>query len=52
MQFRETISSIMEALKEIPLAAPVEFIGQSKKRGKGLSQKEQIEILNEFKLGF
>jgi ERCC4-related helicase len=52
VQFRDTISRVMEALKEIPLAAPVEFIGQSKKRGKGLSQKEQIEILNEFKLGF
>ena len=39
-------------MKELHLAAPVEFIGQSKKRGKGLSQKEQIEILNEFRLGF
>ncbi|OGI15712.1 hypothetical protein A3K63_04785 [Candidatus Micrarchaeota archaeon RBG_16_49_10] len=27
-----------------------EFIGQAKREGKGLSQKEQIEILNEFKL--
>jgi ERCC4-related helicase len=52
IQFRDTISRVMEALREIPLAAPIEFIGQSKKRGKGLSQKEQIEILNEFKLGF
>ena len=52
VQFRDTISRIMEILREIPLAAPVEFIGQAKKHGKGLSQKEQIEILNEFKLGF
>jgi Fanconi anemia group M protein len=27
-----------------------EFIGQTKVKGKSLSQKEQIEILNEFKL--
>ena len=52
VQFRDTISRIMQAMKHIPLSAPVEFIGQTKKHGKGLSQKEQIEILNEFKLGF
>jgi Fanconi anemia group M protein len=52
VQFRDTISRIMQALKDIPLAAPIEFIGQTKKRGKGLSQKEQIQILNEFRLGF
>ena len=52
IQFRDTITRIEQALKEVPMAAPVEFIGQSKKAGKGLSQKEQIEILNEFKMGF
>ena len=51
-QFRDTISKIAESLAEIKDAAPVEFIGQAKKKGKGLSQKEQIQILNEFQMGF
>jgi len=51
-QFRDTISKIHEVLGEIKGAAPIEFIGQAKKKGKGLSQKEQIQILNEFKMGF
>ena len=51
-QFRDTISKISEKLSEIKDAAPVEFIGQAKKKGKGLSQKEQIQILNEFQMGF
>ena len=51
-QYRDTISKINEELKSIKNAAPIEFIGQAKKRGKGLSQKEQIQILNEFKMGF
>ena len=51
-QFRDTIAKIMEELKEINHAAPIEFIGQAKKKGKGLSQKEQMQILNEFMMGF
>lgn len=51
-QYRDTISKIHDELKNLHNAAPVEFIGQAKKRGKGLSQKEQVQILNEFKLGF
>lgn len=51
-QFRDTIEKLYHELKTIKSAAPVEFIGQAKKRGKGLSQKEQVQIINEFKLGF
>jgi len=51
-QYRDTITKICEVLKEIRTASPVEFIGQAKKKGKGLSQKEQMQILNEFKMGF
>lgn len=51
-QFRDTISMISDMLQKIKGAAPIEFIGQAKKKGKGLSQKEQIQILNEFKMGF
>ncbi len=51
-QFRDTISEIYRQLQNIYHAAPVEFIGQAKKKGKGLSQKEQTQILNEFRMGF
>lgn len=51
-QFRDTVAKIFEELKSVQYAAPVEFIGQEKKAGKGLSQREQVQILNEFKLGF
>ncbi len=51
-QFRDTISRIIDSLQGIKNAAPVEFIGQQKKKGKGLSQKEQVQILNEFRMGF
>ncbi|MFC2143005.1 DEAD/DEAH box helicase [Candidatus Aenigmatarchaeota archaeon] len=51
-QFRDTITQIMHSLRDVKNAAPVEFIGQAKKRGKGLTQKEQIAILNDFKAGF
>jgi len=51
-QYRDTVEKIFEELKSVEGAAPVEFIGQAKKKGKGLSQKEQVQILNEFKMGF
>jgi len=51
-QYRTTIEKIYNTMRTIHNAAPVEFIGQQKKRGKGLSQKEQTQILNEFKMGF
>jgi len=51
-QFRDTIRMIMDNLKDVPHAAPVEFIGQQKKKGRGLTQKEQVQILNEFRMGF
>ncbi len=50
-QFRDTITKIREVLSGIPGCRPVEFIGQAKKSGKGLSQAEQIGILNDFRLG-
>jgi ERCC4-related helicase len=51
-QFRDTIAEIARQLSNMQNIAPVEFIGQAKKKGKGLSQKEQSQILNEFKMGF
>ncbi|MFH0832345.1 MAG: DEAD/DEAH box helicase [Candidatus Aenigmatarchaeota archaeon] len=52
VQYRDTITKILEILKGIKFASPIEFIGQTKKAGKGLSQKEQVQILNEFRMGF
>lgn len=51
-QFRDSIDKICRELKGIKGAVPVQFIGQAKKSGAGLSQKEQIQILNEFSMGF
>ncbi len=51
-QIRDTITSICDMLRMVPGCGPVEFIGQAKKSGKGLSQKEQVQILNEFRMGF
>ncbi|MBI4014327.1 MAG: DEAD/DEAH box helicase family protein [Candidatus Aenigmarchaeota archaeon] len=51
-QFRDSIEKICRELKSVKGAAPVQFIGQAKKSGAGLSQKEQIQILNEFSMGF
>ena len=51
-QYRDTIKRIEEALRGIQFAAPIAFIGQAKRAGTGLSQKEQAQILNEFRLGF
>jgi Fanconi anemia group M protein len=51
-QYRDTIARIYDELRKVKSAAPIEFIGQAKKKGKGLNQKEQVQILNEFKMGF
>ncbi|MBI4018047.1 MAG: DEAD/DEAH box helicase [Candidatus Aenigmarchaeota archaeon] len=51
-QLRDTIEKIKESLSAVKNAAPVEFIGQAKKKGKGMSQKEQLHTLNEFAMGF
>ena len=51
-QYRSTIRKILDTMKTVKRAAPIEFIGQAKKHGSGLSQKEQVQILNEFKMGF
>ncbi len=51
-QYRDTISRICEQLKTLPKVSPVEFVGQAKKSGRGLSQKEQVQILGEFSMGF
>ena len=46
--YRSSVEKIVNLLEAKNIEAR-EFIGQAIKRGKGLSQKEQIEILNEFR---
>ncbi len=48
-QFRETASIISESLNKIPGIKSKVFIGQAKKQDSGLSQKEQKQIIEDFK---
>ena len=50
-QYRDSASKILEEVKNIPGAYPAMFVGQAKKNGSGLSQKKQIEILDQFRDG-
>jgi Fanconi anemia group M protein len=47
--YRDSVEKIAKLLEKEGIEIR-EFYGQAKKRGKGLSQKEQIEIINEFEL--
>jgi Fanconi anemia group M protein len=48
--YRDTSIYVLEQLKNIKDVKPVRFIGQAgKKEDKGLTQKEQIEIIKKFK---
>lgn len=50
-QYRDSIMHIVERLNDIEGVHAKEFIGQAKKRGQGLSQKQQIERVAEFAAG-
>lgn len=50
-QFRETASAIVSRLNKIPGINSSIFIGQAKKLGRGLSQKEQKAVIEKFKSG-
>jgi len=49
--YRENASRIVDELKKIVNANPILFVGQAKKNGSGLSQKEQKEIIEKFRSG-
>ncbi|MDL2261797.1 DEAD/DEAH box helicase [Methanimicrococcus sp. OttesenSCG-928-J09] len=50
--FRETANIVKEALSEIPDVRPIRFVGQgSRKNDKGLTQKQQTEIIEQFRAG-
>ncbi len=50
-QFRETTATIARRLNSIPGIKSKVFIGQAKKANIGLSQKEQKQIIEDFKEG-
>jgi Fanconi anemia group M protein len=50
-QFRETAQSISKRINEIAGIKSSIFIGQAKKLGAGLSQKEQRQIIDDFRGG-
>lgn len=50
-QYRDSAAKLHEVIKDIPGVFPVVFVGQAKKNGSGLSQKNQIEILDQFRDG-
>jgi ERCC4-related helicase len=48
--YRDTSSYVLKQLEKLPYVRPVRFIGQAgKESDKGLTQKEQIDIINRFK---
>jgi len=50
-QYRDTVVKIVEELNKIKNIKAKTFVGQAKKQNSGLSQKEQQEIMQEFKEG-
>ncbi len=53
VKLRNSVKNIVDKLKRIERIKPVRFVGQATKsqNDKGLSQKRQIEILEQFKKG-
>lgn len=53
VKLRNSVKNITKMLKEVSIIRPVRFVGQATKSqdDKGLSQKRQIEILDQFKEG-
>jgi Fanconi anemia group M protein len=48
--YRDTSLYVLKQLEKIPIAKPVRFIGQAgRENDKGLTQKEQIDIIRRFK---
>ncbi len=50
-QYRDTLKVIMDKVNEIPMADAKMFVGQAKKNGSGMSQKEQLSMIDEFSNG-
>lgn len=50
-QYRDAAAKIVDELERIEGVNPKLFVGQMKKKGSGLSQKKQKEIMDEFRQG-
>lgn len=50
-QFRDTVVAVNKMINKIPGIKSRVFVGQLKKGETGLSQKEQQQVLNEFRFG-
>ncbi|MEA3430515.1 MAG: DEAD/DEAH box helicase [Nanoarchaeota archaeon] len=50
-QYRDAATKIVDEISQIENANPKLFVGQMKKKGIGLSQKKQKEIMDEFRRG-
>lgn len=50
-QYRDSASKLVEELNKLPGVSSILFVGQMKKGGTGISQKEQIRILEDFSQG-
>jgi len=50
-QYRDSGQKIVDELNKLPGAKAVLFVGQAKKNGSGLSQKKQLEIIEQFSAG-
>mgnify|MGYP003969725013 CR=1 FL=1 len=48
-QYRDSITVLVEFLNKIPTVNAKMFVGQAKKKGTGLSQKQQMELIEDFK---
>jgi len=50
--YRDTAELVTNALSKVPGVVPTRFVGQaSRRKDKGLTQKQQVEILNKFRAG-
>ena len=50
--YRDTAEIVANALSEVPGIIPIRFVGQgSRHKDKGLTQKQQVEILDKFRAG-
>ena len=50
--YRDTAEIVANALSEVPGIVPIRFVGQgSRQKDKGLTQKQQVEILDKFRAG-
>ena len=48
-QYRDSISNLVYEMNKLPNIKAEMFIGQAKKKGRGLTQKKQINLLEQFK---